>query len=111
MANAILAQVQSACLDESRESTPAPSAISYQCMQDREEEERVPLLYQIQSHRIVAWFRWWHDSKSTAVRIPEEILGIAWELPEGSSREEESSPGTHQKSLWPRARTSVVSAK
>ena len=60
MANAILAQVQSACLDESRESTPAPSAINYQCMQDREEEERVPLLYQIQSHRIVAWFRWWH---------------------------------------------------
>ena len=46
-----------------RESTPAPSATSYQCMQDREEEEeeeQVPLLYQIQSHRLVTWVRWWH---------------------------------------------------
>ena len=60
MANAILAQVQSACLDESRVSTPAPIAISYQCMQEVEEEERLPLFYQIPSHRIVAWFRWWH---------------------------------------------------
>ena len=61
MANAILAQVQSACLDKSRESTPAPMAISYQCMQEvEEEEERLPLFYQIPSHRIVAWLRWWH---------------------------------------------------
>ena len=60
MANAILAQVQGTCLDESRVSTPALIAISYQCMQEGEEEERLPLFYQIPSHRIVAWCRWWH---------------------------------------------------
>ena len=92
MANAILAQVQSTCLDESRESTPAPSAISYPCMQDIE-EEHLPLFYQIPSHRIVAWFRWWH--------LTARYLLLAYQ----------KRYCTHQRVLrsWPR--TSVASTR
>ena len=51
------------------------------------------------------------DSKSIASCIPEEILGIAWAVPEDSERSGESSPGTHQEVLRSRPRTPVVSAK
>ena len=76
MANAILAQVQSTCLDESRVSTPAPIAISNQCMQDIE-EERLPLFYQIPSHRIVTWLRWWHlSARSLIVACQKRYWGL-----------------------------------
>ena len=74
--NAILAQVQSACLDESRVSTPAPIAISYQCKQDIE-EERLPLFYQTPSHRIVAWLRWWHlTARALLVAYQKRYWGL-----------------------------------
>ena len=76
MANAIVAQVQSTCLDDSRVSTPAPSAISYPCMQDIE-EEHLPLFYQIPSHRIVSWLRWWHlTARSLLVAHQKRYWGL-----------------------------------
>ena len=111
MANAILAQVQSTCLDESRESTPAPSAISYPCMQDIE-EEHLPLFYQIPSHRIVAWFRWWHlTARYLLLAYQKRYWGLLGQYLKTVKGQGESSPCTHQRVLrsWPR--TSVASTR
>ena len=51
------------------------------------------------------------DSKSCTSCIPEEILGIAWELLEDSKRSGEPSPGARQAVLRSRPRTPVVPAK
>ena len=46
-------------------------------------------------------------SKSFTICIPEKILGIAWELLEGS----ESSSGSRQTCLWPRARQVIATVE
>ena len=110
MAQAILAQVQSACLDESRVSTPASIAISYQCMQEVEEEERLPLFYQIPSHRIVAWLRWWHlTARALLVAYQKRYWGLLGQYLKTVKGSGESSPGTHQEVLRSRPRTPVAS--
>ena len=50
-------------------------------------------------------------SKSIVGCIPEEILGIAWELPEGSGRCEERSPCSRQARLRSRARQIVATVE
>ena len=55
---------------------------------------------------VVAYHR-----KSTADCIPEEILGTAWELLEGSSRCGKSSPCSRQTCLRPRARKIVATVE
>ena len=45
-----------------------------------------------------------HYCKGIVDCIPEEILGFARELPEGSSRGAQRSPRSCQAALWPRAR-------
>ena len=50
-------------------------------------------------------------SKSMVGCIPEEILGIAWELLEGSGRCEERSPCSRQTCLRSRARPIVATVE
>ena len=87
MANAILAQVQSACLDESRVSTPG-SYCNQLSVYARSRRGRTlaivlpdPVTQDCGLVSLVA-----PDSKSIASCIPEKILGIAWDLSEDSSR-------------------------
>ena len=41
---------------------PADISISHKCMQegDQEEEEPLPLFYQVPLPRLLSWNRWWH---------------------------------------------------
>ena len=116
VANAILAQGSSPrhLLGLIQSEHPAPIAVSHYCMQEghQEEEEPLPLFlpgtftetYCLEP--LVA-----PHSKSITSCIPEEVLGIAWELLEGSGRCGESSSCSRQTCLWPRARQVVATVE
>ena len=77
-----------------------------------QEEEPLPLFYQVpltETHCLEPLVA--PHSKGITDCIPEEILGIAWELPEGSSRCGESSSCSRQTCLRPRARQIVATVE
>ena len=75
VANAILAQGSSPrhLLGLIQSEHPAPIAVSYYCMQegDQEEEEPLPLFYQVPLPRLIAWSRWW--------RLVSRVLLLAYQ--------------------------------
>ena len=52
---------------------PADTSVVHKCMQegDQEEEEPLPLLYQVPLPRLLSWNRWWH--------ITSRVLLIAYQ--------------------------------
>ena len=74
VANAILAQVQGTCLGESRE-LPADTAVSHKCVQ--EEEEQLPLFYQVPLPRLLSWSRWWHiTARALLIAYQKRFWGL-----------------------------------
>ena len=103
---------------------PADTAVSHKCMQegDQEEEEQLPLFYQVPLPRLLAWSRWWHiAARALLIAYQKKVLGIDWKLLEASSRCSESSSrpcqtqvGQGSRQIAPtveRLRTKVIAGK
>ena len=67
---------------------PASTSIVHQCMQegDQEEEEPLPLLYQVPLPRLLSWSRWWHITSRVLLIAYQKrfwgLLGNYLKLPE-----------------------------
>ena len=80
VANAILAQGSSPrhLLGLIQSEHPAPIAVSHYCMQEGDqEEEPLPLFYQVPLPRLIAWSRWWHlTARALLVAYQKRYWGL-----------------------------------
>ena len=81
---------------------PADIAVSHKCMQegDQEEEEPLPLFYQVPLPRLLSWSRWWHiTSRTLLIAYQKRFWALDRKLPEAISRCGESSSRPRQELL------------
>ena len=80
VANAILAQGSSPrhLLGLIQSEHPAPIAVNHYCMQEgHQEEEPLPLFYQVPLPRLIAWSRWWHlTARALLVAYQKRYWGL-----------------------------------